>query len=57
MESLTLDTLLRFLRAHFEEGITPDLCSQLTSMGQLSDETKYTFVIRCLEMRQKVIAV
>ena len=57
MESLTLDTLLRFLRAHFEEGITPDLCSQLTSVGQLSDETKYTFVIRCLEMRQKVIAV
>ena len=55
MEGLTLDTLLRFLQAHFEEGNAPDLCSQLTSMAQLSDETAYHFVIRCLEMRQKVI--
>ena len=55
MEGLTLDTLLRFLQAHFEEGNAPDLCSQLTSMARLSDEMAYHFVICCLEMRQKVI--
>ena len=55
MECLNLDTLLRFLQAHFEEGNAPDLCSQLTSVAQLSDETAYHFAIRCLEMRQKVI--
>ena len=55
MECLTLDTLLRFLQTHFEEGNAPDLCSQLTSVAQLYDETAYHFAIRCLEMRQKVI--
>ena len=40
MECLTLDTLLRFLQAHFEEENAPDLCSQLTSMAQLSDEQR-----------------
>ena len=55
MEDLTLDTLLRFLQAHFEEGNAPDLSSHLTSMAQLSDETAYHFVIRCLEIRQMVI--
>ena len=55
MESLTLDTLLRFLQAHFEEGNAPDLCSQSTSMDQLSNETAYHFVIRCLGISQRVI--
>ena len=54
MKVSTLDILLRFLQVHFEEGNAPDLRSQLTSMAQLSDETAYHFVIRCLEMRQKV---
>ena len=55
IEGLSLDTLLRFLQPHFREGNAPDLCSQLTSMAQISDETAYHFVICCLEMRQKVI--
>ena len=55
MADLTLERLNRFLQAHFEEGNAPDLCSQLTSMTQLSEESVYQFVIRCLEMRQKVI--
>ena len=53
MEGLILDTLLRFLQAHFKE----DLCSQLMTMAQLSDETAYYFVIRCLEMYEKIIVV
>ena len=55
MGGFTLDTLLRFLQAHFEEENVPNLCSQLTLMSQFSDKTAYHFVIRCLEMRQKVI--
>ena len=50
MKVSTLDTLLRFLQVQ----VLPDLRSQLTSMAQLFDETAYYFVIRCLEMRQKV---
>ena len=38
MKCLTLDTLLRFLQAHFLEGNASDLCSQLMSMAQHSDE-------------------
>ena len=54
MECLTLDILLRLLQVHLEEGNAPDLCSQLMSMAQFSDETAYLFVIRCLKIRQKV---
>ena len=57
MKWWNVDTLLRFLQAHFEEGNAPDLCSQLMSMAQLSDKTAYHFLIRCLEMRQKIIIV
>ena len=39
MEWLTLDTLERFLQAHLEKGNASDLCRQLTSMAQLSNET------------------
>ena len=46
---------MRFLKAYFEEGNVPDLCRQLTSLSQLSDESTYPFAILCLEIRQKVI--
>ena len=55
MPDFTLKRLTRFLQAHFEEGNAPDLCSQLTSMSQNSEESSYQFVTRCLEMRQKVM--
>ena len=54
MECLTVDTLLRFLQTHSDKGNSPDLCTQLTSMAQLSDETAFHFVIHCLEVHQKV---
>ena len=54
IEDLTLDTLLRFLQAHFKEGNALDLCNRLMSMGQQSDNTKYHFVIRCVEVHQSV---
>ena len=55
MTDLTLARLMNFLQAHFEDGNAPDLCGRLTSMSQLSEESTYQFVIRCLEMRQKVV--
>ena len=54
IEDLTLDTLLRFLQAHFEEGNALDFCNRLMSMAQQFDNTKYHFVIRCVEMHQSV---
>ena len=53
MTDLTLARLMWLLQTHFEEGNAPDL--QLTSLSQLSEESTYQFVIRCLEMRQKAI--
>ena len=55
MESLSLDTLLRFSKGYLEEENAQDMCSQLTPKAQLSDETAVHFVIRCLKMFQKVI--
>ena len=55
MTGLTLTRLMRFLQALFEEGNAPDLCLQLTSMFQLSEESTCQFVIRCWEMREEVV--
>ena len=50
---LNLDRLLSFLEAHFEE-IT-DLWSKLTSMPQSPAESSNSFVLRCIELRQKIL--
>ena len=49
---LNLDRLLGFLEAHFEEKNTTDLWSKLTSMAQSPEESFYSFVLRCIELRQ-----
>ena len=51
MADLTLARLMSFLQLHFEEGNAPDLCGQLTSISQLSEESTYQFGICCLEIR------
>ena len=48
---LNLDRLLSFLEAHFEEKSTIDVCSKLTSMAQSLEESSYSFVLRCIELR------
>ena len=55
MTDLTLARLMRFSQTHFEEGNSPDLRGKLASMSQLTEGSTYRFVIRCLEMRQKII--
>ena len=48
---LNLDRLLSFLEAHFEKKSTIDVWSKLTSMAQSLEESSYSFVLRCIELR------
>ena len=53
--NLSLERLLQFLEAHYDERNATDLCSKLTSMVQLPEESPYVYVMTCIEVRQKVI--
>ena len=53
--NLSLNQLLQYLESHFDERNATDLCSRLTSMVQLPEESEYQYVMRCIEIRQKVI--
>ena len=52
---LNLDRLLNFLEAHFEEKSTTELWSKLTFIAQSPEESSYSFVLRCIELRQKIL--
>lgn len=52
---LSLPRLETFLQSHFDEKNATELYSQLTSLVQLSDETCYSFIMRCIELRNKVL--
>ena len=50
-----LDRLLSFLEAHFEAKNTTDLWSKLTSMTCQQKKSFYSFVLRCIDLRQKIL--
>ena len=52
---LTLDTLRQILRAHYAEKDATDLYQQLTKAVQAPGETSLDFLIRVLDLRQKVL--
>ena len=52
---LSLKKLMQYLEAHFDERSATNLCSKLTSITQLLEESAYSFIMRCIETRQKVI--
>ena len=52
--NLSPDQLLQYLEAHFDEQNATDLC-KLISMVQIPEKSEYQYVIRCIEIRQKVI--
>ena len=54
---LNVDKLPSFLEAYFEEKSTTDLWSKLSSMTQSPEEWPYSFVLRCIELRQKIVIV
>ena len=55
MLNLSLNQLLQYLETHFDERNATDLCSKLTSMVHLLEKSEYQYVMRCIEIRQKVI--
>lgn len=53
--NLTLSTLRRVLRSHYQEKGATELYKQLTSEVQSSKETPQNFLIRALDFRQKIL--
>ena len=55
ISNLSLAQLQRYLQSHYGEQNATDLANNLTSMVQFPRESSYAFVMRCIEMRQKLI--
>lgn len=53
--NLSLPTLRRILRSHYQEKSATDLYTQLTSEVQGLKETPQNFLIRTLDLRQKIL--
>lgn len=53
--NLTLPTLRRILRSHYQEKGATELYKQLTSEVQSNKETPQNFLIRALDLRQKIL--
>lgn len=53
--NLTLPNLRRILRSHYQEKGATELYKQLTSEVQSSKETPQAFLIRALDLRQKIL--
>ncbi len=53
--NLTLPILRCILRAHYQEKGATELYKQLTSEVQSSKETPQSFLVRCLDLRQKIL--
>ena len=55
ISNLSLAQLQRYLQSHYGEQNATDLANNLTSMVQFPRESSYAFVMKCIEMRQKLI--
>ncbi len=53
--NLTLPILRSIQRAHYQEKGATELYKQLTSEVQSSKETPQSFLVRCLDLRQKIL--
>ena len=52
--NLTLKKIIMFLEVHYDKRNTTDLRSKLTSLTQLPKVTPHSFVIRCIQLHQKI---
>ena len=52
---LTLDTLNTILKSHYQEKDATELYQELTNIAQRKTETAQSFVMRALDLRQRVI--
>lgn len=53
--NMTLPTLRRILRSHFQEKSATELYKQLSSESQGNKETPQNFLMRVLDLRQKIL--
>ena len=53
--NLSLAQLLQFFEDHFNERSAEDLCNAITSLVKSTDESVYAYVMRTIEIRQKVL--
>lgn len=54
-DNLTLPALRRILRSHYQERGATDLYKQLTSEVQSSKESPQNFLVRAMDLRQKIL--
>lgn len=54
--NLTLKKLMLLTEVHYDERNATDLYSKLAPLTQLPEETPYSFVMRCIELRQVLLA-
>ena len=52
--NLTVATLMGYLQHHHKEKSSTDLCAQLTSITQMSNEALLEFIQRCIKIREKL---
>ena len=55
--NITLDRLTQFIEVHYEQKYAHDLCNTMTKMLQFPKKSVYTFVMQCLEVREKILPV
>ena len=55
ISDLTLARLRRILRSHYQEKSATELYRQLTTVVQAAQESPQSFLIRALDLRQKVL--
>ena len=55
ISNLSLEQLQKYLQSHYGEQNATDLANNLTSMVEFPSKSSYVFVMRCIEMRQKLI--
>ena len=53
--NISFQRLLQLLESYFEEDSATDFCGKLISMIQLLEESEYSYVMKCIEVRQKVL--
>ncbi|XP_038051542.1 uncharacterized protein LOC119724523 [Patiria miniata] len=54
-EGLTLPTLREILEAHYREGNATEIYQELSSASQGSTESAHDFLVRTLDLRQKIL--
>ena len=55
--NLIFATLIGYLQHHHDEKSSTDLCLQFTSITQMPNEQLLDFILRCFELKEKVILI